>query len=222
MHNTRCRVGGKNHPRRDRHRYESFPKRRPPFGVGRPVSWAERKCRQTQVIAPAQRLPPWLMTLMVQCGWAASRKKDSYYKAQFNRLRGRRGGKKAICAVAASMLTAIDHTKKKWYRTRGPRCRPLRSPFHRDQSQAPGRPDQKARRRGRDPPGAASRMTRNYPDRMSLWHYREPVARSVASSMSLISVTLFAASAPGASVLLARVRQRSRRRCRNAEQRQGP
>jgi transposase len=47
---------------------------------------------------------PWLKTLMVQCGWAASRKKDSYYKAQFNRLRGRHGAKKAICAVAASML----------------------------------------------------------------------------------------------------------------------
>jgi hypothetical protein len=30
----------------------------------------------------------------------------------------------------------LPHAKK-WYRTRGPRCRPLRSPFHRDQSQAP-------------------------------------------------------------------------------------
>jgi len=55
---------------------------------------------------------PWLKTLLVQCGWAASRKKDSYYKAQFNRLRGRHGAKKAICAVAASMLTAIYHMLK--------------------------------------------------------------------------------------------------------------
>jgi transposase len=55
---------------------------------------------------------PWLKTLMVQCGWAAARKKDSYYKAQFNRLRGRHGAKKAICAVAASMLTAIYHMLK--------------------------------------------------------------------------------------------------------------
>ena len=55
---------------------------------------------------------PWLKTLLVQCAWAASRKKDSYYKAQFNRLRGRRGPKKAICAVAASMLTAIYHMLK--------------------------------------------------------------------------------------------------------------
>ena len=55
---------------------------------------------------------PWLKTMLVQCAWAASRKKDSYYKAQFNRLRGKHGPKKAICAVAASMLTAIYHMLK--------------------------------------------------------------------------------------------------------------
>jgi transposase len=52
---------------------------------------------------------PWLKTMLVQCAWAARRKKDSYYKAQFNRLRSKRGPKKAICAVAASILTAIYH-----------------------------------------------------------------------------------------------------------------
>jgi len=55
---------------------------------------------------------PWLKALMVQCAWAAARKKDSYYKAPFNRLRGRHGAKRAICAVAASMLTAIYHILK--------------------------------------------------------------------------------------------------------------
>ncbi len=55
---------------------------------------------------------PWLKTILVQCAWAASRKKDSYYRAQFNRLRGKSGPKKAICAVAASMLTAIYHMLK--------------------------------------------------------------------------------------------------------------
>jgi transposase len=55
---------------------------------------------------------PWLKTMLVQCAWAASRKKDSYYKAQFGRLRGKRGPKIAICAVAASMLTAIYHMLK--------------------------------------------------------------------------------------------------------------
>jgi transposase len=55
---------------------------------------------------------PWLKTTMIQCAASAVKKKDSYYKAQFNRLRSRRGPKTAICAVAASMLTAIHHMLK--------------------------------------------------------------------------------------------------------------
>lgn len=56
-----------------------------------------------------RKAAPWLKTILVQCAWAATRKKDSYYGAQFKRLRAKRGPKKAICAVAASMLTAIYH-----------------------------------------------------------------------------------------------------------------
>lgn len=52
---------------------------------------------------------PWLKTMLVQCAWAAVRKKGSYYQARFQRLKHRRGPKKAICAVAAAMLTAIYH-----------------------------------------------------------------------------------------------------------------
>ncbi|MGE7417637.1 IS110 family transposase [Methylobacterium tarhaniae] len=52
---------------------------------------------------------PWLKTALVQAAWAGERKKTSYLKAQFQRLRSRRGPKKAICAVAALMLTAIYH-----------------------------------------------------------------------------------------------------------------
>lgn len=52
---------------------------------------------------------PWLKTTLVQCAWAGVRKKGSYLQAQFQRLRARRGAKKAICAVAASILTAIYH-----------------------------------------------------------------------------------------------------------------
>ncbi len=55
------------------------------------------------------RFTPWLKTALVQCAWAASRKKDGYLRAQFQRLRQRRGPKKAVCAVAASMLSAIWH-----------------------------------------------------------------------------------------------------------------
>ncbi len=52
---------------------------------------------------------PWLKTTLIQCAWAAARKKASYIQAQFHRLRARRGAKKAIGAVAASILTAIYH-----------------------------------------------------------------------------------------------------------------
>lgn len=55
---------------------------------------------------------PWLKTLLIQCAWAASCKKNSYFRAQFHRLCSRRGPKKAICAVAASILTAIYHILK--------------------------------------------------------------------------------------------------------------
>lgn len=49
----------------------------------------------------------WLKSLLIQTAWTTIRKKDSYYRAQFHRLKARRGPKKAIVAVAASMLTAI-------------------------------------------------------------------------------------------------------------------
>ena len=55
---------------------------------------------------------PWLKTMLIQCAWAAKRKKDSYYRAQFFRLQAKRGPQKAICAVAASILTALYHMLK--------------------------------------------------------------------------------------------------------------
>jgi transposase len=55
---------------------------------------------------------PWLKAMLVQCAWAATRSKGTYLHAQYIRLRGRRGPKKAICAVAASILTAAYHMLK--------------------------------------------------------------------------------------------------------------
>jgi transposase len=55
---------------------------------------------------------PWLKTMLVQCAWAAKRSKNSYYRTQFFRLQAKRGPQKAICAVAASILTAIYHILK--------------------------------------------------------------------------------------------------------------
>jgi transposase len=55
---------------------------------------------------------PWLKTLLVQCAWAAKNQKNSYFRAQFHRLKAKRGPQKAICAVAASLLTTIYHMLK--------------------------------------------------------------------------------------------------------------
>ena len=55
---------------------------------------------------------PWLKTALVTAAWAAVRVKGSYLQAQFLRLKARRGAKKAILAVAASMLTAAYHMLK--------------------------------------------------------------------------------------------------------------
>ncbi len=65
---------------------------------------------------------PWLKTALVTAAWAAVRVKDSYLQAQFLRLKARRGAKKAILAVAASMLTAAYHMLKNAveYRDLGP------------------------------------------------------------------------------------------------------
>ena len=78
------------------------------------ISWAgfcprneERagKRRSTRVRKGA----PWLKTTLVQAAWAAARKKDSSLRAQFLRIKSRRGPMQAIVAGAASMLTAAYH-----------------------------------------------------------------------------------------------------------------
>jgi len=52
---------------------------------------------------------PWLKPVLIQGAWAAVRGRDGYLRAQFFRLKTRRGPMKAIVAVAASMLTAAYH-----------------------------------------------------------------------------------------------------------------
>jgi transposase len=66
---------------------------------------------------------PWLKTALVQAAWAAASSKDTYLRAQFLRLKARRGAKKAIVAVAASMLTSAYHILRtaEPYRELGPR-----------------------------------------------------------------------------------------------------
>jgi transposase len=82
--------------------------------AGHLVSWAglcprldesAGKRRSTRV-RPGTR---WLKTALVQAAWAAVKVKGSYLQAQYVRLKSRRGPKKAIMAVAASMLVAAYH-----------------------------------------------------------------------------------------------------------------
>jgi transposase len=49
---------------------------------------------------------PWLKTQLVGAAWSAVRATRCYPRAQFLRLKARRGPKKAIVAVAATLLTA--------------------------------------------------------------------------------------------------------------------
>lgn len=51
----------------------------------------------------------WIKPLLIGAAWAAVKVKDSYFRAQFLRLRAHRGAKKAIVAVAASLLTTVYH-----------------------------------------------------------------------------------------------------------------
>jgi transposase len=78
---------------------------------GHLVSWAGLCPRNDESAgkrrsARVRKGAPWLKTTLVTAAWAGIRVKNGYLQAQFLRIRARRGAKKAILAVAASMLTA--------------------------------------------------------------------------------------------------------------------
>ena len=82
------------------------------------VSWAGL-CARNDVSAGKHRtnhLKPgaaWLRSALVQCAWAAARKKHSRFEALFYRVRARGGAKKAVVAVAAEMLRCAWHVMSK-------------------------------------------------------------------------------------------------------------
>ena len=51
--------------------------------------------------------------MLVQCAWAAIRKKDSYLRSKYYKLVRRMGKKKAIIAIAHKMLQSCYHVLKK-------------------------------------------------------------------------------------------------------------
>lgn len=85
--------------------------------AGHLVSWA-RLCPRLDESAGRVRSrrtlksAAWVKTLLVQAAWCAMRTRSSYLRAQFFRLRARRGAQKAVVAVAASILTAVYHMLK--------------------------------------------------------------------------------------------------------------
>jgi transposase len=95
--------------------------------AGHLVSWAGL-CPRSDESAGKRRSTrlrkgaPWLKTTLVTAAWAAVRSKGTYLRAQFLRLKARRGAKKAILAVAASMLGACYHMLRDGvvYRDLGP------------------------------------------------------------------------------------------------------
>ena len=54
----------------------------------------------------------WLRRALCEAAWAAGRSKDTYFSAEFRRLAGRRGKKRAIVAVAHSLLVVFYYMLK--------------------------------------------------------------------------------------------------------------
>ena len=65
---------------------------------------------------------PYLRTALVQCAWAAARKRGSVFADRFQRLAPRRGEKRAIVAVAHLMLTVLYCMLKQGTEFRGAEC----------------------------------------------------------------------------------------------------
>jgi transposase len=85
--------------------------------AGHLLSWAGLVPRQDESAGKRRSTrikkgAPWLKPVLVQCAWGAARKKNSYYQAQFLRLKARCGPKKAAIAVAASILQTAYHMLK--------------------------------------------------------------------------------------------------------------
>jgi transposase len=82
--------------------------------AGHLISWAGLCPRSDESAgkrrsARVRKSGTWIKTTLVTAARSAVRVKTSYLRAQFLRIKARRGAKKAILAVAASMLTAAFH-----------------------------------------------------------------------------------------------------------------
>jgi transposase len=82
--------------------------------AGHLVSWAglcpsNKQSAGKRLKGPVNRGNVWLRGIMGEVAWAAVKKRDTYFHAQFHRVARRRGRQKAVVTVAHSVLVVIYH-----------------------------------------------------------------------------------------------------------------
>lgn len=73
------------------------------------LSPGNRQSGGRRKVARTRHGNPWLKGALTEAAWAASRCHQGYLPAQFRRLAGRRGRKRALVAVAHSLVTILYH-----------------------------------------------------------------------------------------------------------------
>jgi transposase len=91
------------------------------------VSWAglcpgNHQSAGKRLSGRTRKANPWLKGLMTQVAWAASHTKNTYLSQQYRRLVVKRGKRRALLAVANTVLTIVWHLEKHqtFYRDLGP------------------------------------------------------------------------------------------------------
>jgi hypothetical protein len=91
------------------------------------VSWAglcpgNHQSAGKRLSGKTRKANPWLKGLMTQVAWAASHTKNTYLSQQYRRLVVKRGKRRALLAVANTVLTIVWHLEKHatLYRDLGP------------------------------------------------------------------------------------------------------
>lgn len=74
-----------------------------------PGNWESAGKRKN---APTRKGNIYLRTMLVQAAHAASKKKSAYFRTKFQRLRSRRGAKRAAVAIAHKIAVAVWHMLK--------------------------------------------------------------------------------------------------------------
>jgi transposase len=86
--------------------------------AGHLASWAgmcsgNRESAGKRQTGKAGKGNKWLRATLVQTAWAASHTKNTYLSAQYRRLAGRRGKKRALVALGHTLLVMIYHVVKR-------------------------------------------------------------------------------------------------------------